>query len=437
MITQLVHFVRAFAARYDGDPRLTAVQTGLLGLWGEWHQSGCETLGPSNAVKQAVRDAYLAFFTNTPVQTRYPRDPDSMHTRFGFHEDYFPSFTAPCIYGFPECNDSGDWNLWYCYTHVNPAAASNWLRNPISGESPLPSQKRAWSTHWESVMTVIRDYHFSFLGPAGGHEYHGNQGKLNAMKRLLGYNYHIVRVDWPASHFVNSPIPVVIALTNSGAAPCYHPFRLEFALCLSNGTPVARFALTNNLRDLVPGALREWPVLLPPTNIPPGRYSLRVGILDPRTGEPGVRIQSEGEDAFHRIVIGDIWLISSLSDADGDGLPDEWELRYFGNSTNAVPEKDSDGDGQSNWEHFISGTNPLNAHDFFRISDMAIRVTTAVVRVEGRSNRLYRLYGAEMPEGPWVLRSATNTERDGQVTLTDPNPTLRPFYRVSVEREHE
>ena len=60
MITQLVQFVQAFAARYDGDPRLTAVQVGLLGLWGEWHQSGCDDRAPSNAVKIAVRDAYAA-----------------------------------------------------------------------------------------------------------------------------------------------------------------------------------------------------------------------------------------------------------------------------------------------------------------------------------------------------------------------------------------
>ena len=261
MITQLVQFVQAFGARYDGDSRITAVQVGLLGLWGEWHQSGCDARAPSNTVKIAVRDAYVAAFTNTPLQTRYARDPDSIGVSFGFHEDYFPSFTAPCIYGFPSCDASGDWNLSYGFQHVNPAAATNWRVNPVSGESPLGSQKRAWTSDWDDVMTVLRDYHFSFLGPAGGHEANGRQARLNPMKRLLGYNYHLVRVDWPDTAALGVAIPVTLALTNSGAAPCYHPFQVEIALCAADGAPLWRFALTNNLRELIPG-LRAIPAAL-------------------------------------------------------------------------------------------------------------------------------------------------------------------------------
>jgi hypothetical protein len=50
-IDQARELVAALAARYDGDPRITAVQVGLLGLWGEWHQSGCPALAPGDAVK--------------------------------------------------------------------------------------------------------------------------------------------------------------------------------------------------------------------------------------------------------------------------------------------------------------------------------------------------------------------------------------------------
>ncbi|HMP75149.1 MAG TPA: DUF4832 domain-containing protein [Kiritimatiellia bacterium] len=433
MITQLVQFVQAFGARYDGDTRITAVQVGLLGLWGEWHQSGCDNRMPSNAVKVAVREAYKTSFTNTPLQTRYPRDPDSIGVSFGFHEDYFPSFTAPCIYGFPTCSDNGDWSLHYGFQNVNPAAATNWRVNPISGESPNTAQKRTWSNDVADVMTVLRDYHFSFLGPAGGHQWNGNQANLNPMKRLLGYNYHLVRVDWPDAAPLGHPFPVTLALTNSGAAPCYHPFRVEVALCATNGAPLWRHALTNNLRALVPGQHLEWTVNAWPTNLAAGTYSLRVGILDPRTGEPGVRIQSAGEDANRRIVIGAVTLQDPWQmDSDGDGLPDGWEFQHFGGFTNAQPYADPDGDGQLNWEHYVSGTNPTNAASVFVLGQIALDATP-VVRLATVTNRRYAVQRAAWSaDAEWNPVGADFDGTGATVSLPDPAAGPGAIYRATV-----
>lgn len=306
MITQLVQFVQAFGARYNGDPRITAVQTGLLGLWGEWHQSGCEAQEPSNTVKAAVRDTYTASFTSTPVQTRYARDPDVAGVSFGFYEDYFPSFTAPCVYDFPSCSDDGDWNLSYGFQHVVPAAAQNWQSNPVSGESPTLAQKLTWSNDFSDVMTVLRDYHFSFLGPAGGHQWAGNGAKLQPMKRLLGYNFHLTRAEWPDHLWLGHPTQIRLTFSNSGAAPCYHLFPIEVALCDPAGTPHFRHTVSEDLRGLMPGPSQAYACTFTASNLAAGTYSLRIALLDPRTGAPGVRIQSAGEDANRRIALGEL-----------------------------------------------------------------------------------------------------------------------------------
>ena len=47
-------------------------------------------------------------------------------------------------------------------------------------------------------------------------------------------------------------------------------------------------------------------------------------------------------------------------DGNGNGMADSWELSYFGNLTNN-PTADFDGDGISNLQEFLDGTNPTNS----------------------------------------------------------------------------
>ena len=68
----------------------------------------------------------------------------------------------------------------------------------------------------------------------------------------------------------------------------------------------------------------------------------------------------------------DVWLLNEsapvVGDKDGDGLPNAWELEYFGHPTNAVPSGNGDGDGMDNLSEFIAGTDPTNAASFFAAS---------------------------------------------------------------------
>ncbi len=50
----------------------------------------------------------------------------------------------------------------------------------------------------------------------------------------------------------------------------------------------------------------------------------------------------------------------TIADTDGDGLPDAWEIQYFGGPTAADANADSDNDGLTNLQEFIRGTNPIN-----------------------------------------------------------------------------
>lgn len=51
-------------------------------------------------------------------------------------------------------------------------------------------------------------------------------------------------------------------------------------------------------------------------------------------------------------------------DGDDDGLADSWEQEVFG-STEKKPGEDEDGDGKSNKDEYLDGTNPIDDQDYF------------------------------------------------------------------------
>jgi hypothetical protein len=62
------------------------------------------------------------------------------------------------------------------------------------------------------------------------------------------------------------------------------------------------------------------------------------------------------------------------ADCNGDGLPDAWQLRYFGCVTcpQAAPGADPDNDGFTNLEEYQAGTDPTNPNSSpFRITAIA------------------------------------------------------------------
>jgi pectate lyase len=54
-------------------------------------------------------------------------------------------------------------------------------------------------------------------------------------------------------------------------------------------------------------------------------------------------------------------------DSDNDGMPNEWEAKYFASTTGAFANTDTDGDGYHNIEEYLNGTNPKQADTTLRL----------------------------------------------------------------------
>jgi Divergent InlB B-repeat domain len=106
-----------------------------------------------------------------------------------------------------------------------------------------------------------------------------------------------------------------------------------------------------------------------------------------------------------------LWL-----DANGNGLPDSWELTYFGN-LNQTATGDFDHDGVSNFQEFLDGTNPANATSvLYHLTVLSDGGSVAVVPnqpgyTNGQTVTLTAIGNATAPFRAWTgdIVSSSNT----------------------------
>jgi hypothetical protein len=122
-------------------------------------------------------------------------------------------------------------------------------------------------------------------------------------------------------------------------------------------------------------------------------------------------------------------------DADGDGIPDDWETAHGLNPHLASDAAlDSDGDGFTNLQEFIMGTDPQDPKSRFQYSvtqngnDMQITFPT----VPGRTYTVQ--YCGDLTQ-PWITLQGGLAGTGNPVTVTDSNAVSmgQRFYHVKVQ----
>ncbi|MBN1674123.1 MAG: lamin tail domain-containing protein [Kiritimatiellae bacterium] len=134
---------------------------------------------------------------------------------------------------------------------------------------------------------------------------------------------------------------------------------------------------------------------------------------------------------------------SAAEDSDQDTIPDDWETAELG-GTGYDPEDDKDGDGFSNVEEYIAGTDPDDAAKHFavRVECLAAQLVVSFDTVQASGTGyagLTRFYTLEERvdlngSGAWLdLAGCAQIEGTGQtVSYTNGAPAGTTYYRARV-----
>ncbi|MDI4647500.1 S-layer homology domain-containing protein [Cohnella hashimotonis] len=306
--------IAALAARYDEDPRIAYVQIGSLGHWGEFHNYPEPLSGkfPNVAVSDRYVQHYLDGFKHKLLGMRKPF-PIAAASGLGLFNDVF--------------GDKGSTESWL-----------SWIRDGWSdiglyiepGESAAEVQAASkmpdfWKTSFSggeftsgnpllsladgSIVESLREArlsHTSWLGPSAPADYEVGKGgitqdiqeNMDTFRKTIGYRYVLNAVKHDGEAAAGDKLEVKTQWTNKGVAPFYYDWPVAVALADADGRVVASSvtkASGVDIRGWLPGDYEAPLPLDIPADLASGEYRVLVGILDPDTGKPGIKLAIEGD----------------------------------------------------------------------------------------------------------------------------------------------
>jgi hypothetical protein len=129
--------------------------------------------------------------------------------------------------------------------------------------------------------------------------------------------------------------------------------------------------------------------------------------------------------------------IAVAQDADGDILPDSFEMSFF-SSLEYSGTDDPDGDGQDNAFELIAGTNPADANDLLHMEMASVTPTGGVFRLSPVRPGVVYVLERSTDLQAWDSISENTYEVDGPGamydTATDVGEKPRCFYRVAIRQ---
>jgi Domain of unknown function (DUF4832) len=275
--------VAAAGARYDGNPHLEMVDISSVGYWGE----GWSDYMPPFKYQKPLIDIYLDAFKRTPLLMNFDEEQALAYGTSrgaGWRLDCWGDMGKPT---WAEMLDI------YPEQIVRAGIQNVWERRPVSLEScgvPGSWLKDGFDVNY--ILAQALRWHVSSVNIKSSPIPSQWEKQFEDFEKKMGYRLILRRLQYPRRVRRGEMMPVHMWFLNAGVAPVYRKYILAVELRSADGEAVIKTPA--DVRTWLPGdAVFDGPLYVP-ERLMPGEYQFRLGLLDPRSGRPAIKLAIKG-----------------------------------------------------------------------------------------------------------------------------------------------
>ena len=278
--------VAAAGERYDGHPDLDGVDISSVGYWGE----GWSPYMPEFEVQKKLIDIWLEAFRRTPLLMNFDQE-----KALAYGTQQGAGWRLDC-WGDMRGATNGRWCHmldFYPQQIVRAGIQDVWQRSPVSLETCwVPGGWKEKGYDLDYIIAQALRWHVSSVNIKSSAIPPEWKKAFDEFQKKMGYRFILRRLEYPQVVLAGTMQPLHMWWLNAGVAPVYRQY--ELALELRSASSSAEIKLPVDVRKWLPGDAVFDGTISIPESLKPGSYRLRVALLDPRTGQPAIKLAIEG-----------------------------------------------------------------------------------------------------------------------------------------------
>ena len=282
--------IREVGKRYDGSPHIELVDISIVGAWGEGE--GTEKL--ADKTMRTLIDSYIDSFPNTLLVAQ---ETDRRTNQYILSRRPNVGWRGDCL-GDMRCVNGARWcHMFDEYPeHIVEYGIDHvWQKAPVALEACWVMQhwkEQGWDVNY--IIDQSLKWHISSFNNKSSAVPEEWWPEVNQWLKKMGYRYVLRKFTYPSVVSQNGRLEFTSWWENKGVAPCYKKFPL--ALRLKNDKLAAAVKTEADIRTWLPGDIVFNNSIAIPDDVTPGEYELQIGVVDPETGKPNLKLAIAGID---------------------------------------------------------------------------------------------------------------------------------------------